>query len=210
MALATQDGILLAADQLETRGSTFVTAGSEVAAGLVHKLNVAGTRGVMWGYAGQVDGIGLRFGNWIADKTWTDWATLEEDVRSSFRSITKEERQSHHDFTDRPFDDSSLDTQLLLAGHLEGIPRIMRLSHVGGIQHHDSADEPIFVGSGESAFLIAWRMLLRHALVLKLQSPEGIREFLEHSTKCCFGTSPPVDIWMLKPGVDPVHIPAPI
>lgn len=205
-AMTVGDDIVVAADTLETRASTYHLAGTDILAGSASKVaKVTRSPRLVWGFAGSVDNVGDPFGRWLVKQEFSEWAAVRSETQKRLRSDIKEQNENHRDLTGRD-DDATLQTQVLICGHLDG-PGILRLNHLAGVCFREQVDAPIFVGSGEMAFLIAWHMVDAHAV--DVRSPEGLRSFMEIASGFVWGTRRPIDLWRLSPDADPVPIERP-
>lgn len=166
----------------------------------------------MWGFAGLNDVIGNPFGNWFSRQRYDIWPELCEGVRQYLRQLTIDEREHYKEMNHVEWEVAglTLQTEILIAGHLEDGPAILRLNHEvqSRSETPHSLDEPIFVGTSETSFLTTWRMLRNNAPKLDIFSVEGLRLFLHQSVSSVYGTEHPIDIWRLVNGEKPEYVPS--
>lgn len=203
------DSLIVASDSLETRGSS-ANAEQDVACARVIKFSHSEKNpGIMWGRAGLLDNIGTPVQEWLHRTHFESWDDLRHRGRTELIAIHRKERAAFHEATDCPYGDPRLNLSVLIAGHIKHQPRILKWNHecTERWETPDSlGSEPVFVGAGEMAFVIAWRMLRAHAIDLDMSDPEGLREFLEKSVNYLFGVERPIDIWRLRDGETPEYI----
>jgi len=165
----------------------------------VVKAFSTGDPGLMWGFVGT-GGIGLRFRDWIIERTFGSWPDCLDQSADAFSGIVQRYRANiASSGTPDPSRDAAIAaTRVMIAGYVAGEPRVLQLLANGESEPWSNPGQPLFLGLFDRSARLAWEVALAmHSQEMTAQYlGRFLRAFVQHAAVL----DEPIAVWELHPG----------